>query len=61
MSDVPFHTTRMGQQFFLSTLPALVRELTRLNDNMERLVAAADRNARNSTMPSASGERESAR
>lgn len=32
MSDVPFHTTRCGRQFFDVTMPELVRQLTRLND-----------------------------
>jgi hypothetical protein len=37
MSDVPFHLTRMGMRFYESTVPALVRELQRLNENLERL------------------------
>jgi hypothetical protein len=40
MSDVPFHTTRMGQRFYEATLPALVREVELLNENLERLVEA---------------------
>jgi hypothetical protein len=32
----------MGQRFFESTMPSLVRELKRLNDNVERLVAVAE-------------------
>lgn len=39
MSDVPFHLTRMGQTFYEGTMPRLVRELARLNDNLERLLA----------------------
>lgn len=39
MSDIEFHQTRMGQRFYESTMPALVRELIRLNGNIERLLA----------------------
>ncbi len=35
MSD--FYRTRMGQQFYEVTMPGLVRELARLNANLERL------------------------
>lgn len=40
MSEVQFHQTRMGQRFYESTMPELVRQLTRLNDLLERVVAA---------------------
>ena len=43
MSDVPFYRTQMGRRFYEATAPSLVRELTRLNDNLERLVALAAR------------------
>jgi len=33
-----FHETRMGMRFYESTVPALVRELQRLNENLERLI-----------------------
>ena len=36
MSD--FYRTRMGQTFYERTLPELVRQVTRLNDLLERLV-----------------------
>ena len=36
-----FFRTRMGQTFYEATMPSLVRELARLNDNLERLVALA--------------------
>ncbi|QRK08530.1 hypothetical protein F0U61_40860 [Archangium violaceum] len=42
-SEIPFHATRMGYRYYESTLPALVRQLTRLNDNLERLLALAER------------------
>ena len=42
MSDNPFHQTRMGRIFYESTMPGLVRELTRLNANLERLLGATD-------------------
>jgi hypothetical protein len=35
--DTPFRQTRMGQAFYERTMPALVRELARLADAMERL------------------------
>ncbi len=44
MSD-DFFRTRMGHTFYESTMPSLVRELARLNDNLERLVTLADRPA----------------
>jgi hypothetical protein len=34
-----FFETRMGQKFFESTMPDLVRQLTRLNDLLERIAA----------------------
>ncbi len=42
MSD-DFFRTRMGHTFYESTMPSLVRELARLNDNLEKLVALAER------------------
>jgi hypothetical protein len=39
MSDIPFHDTRMGRVFYEVTLPALVRQLERLNENLERMNA----------------------
>lgn len=44
MSDIPFHRTQMGHRFFEHTAPELVRQLTRLNDLLERVLAehAAD-------------------
>ncbi len=39
MSEIPFHSTRMAQRFYEATMPALVRELGRLNDNLERMLA----------------------
>ncbi len=38
MSDTPFYNTRMGHRFFESTMPALVKQLERLNELLERLV-----------------------
>ena len=35
MSD--FYRTGMGHQFYEGTMPELVRQLTRLNDNLEKL------------------------
>ena len=38
MGDIDFHRTQMGRRFYEQTMPSLVRELTRLNDLIERLV-----------------------
>lgn len=43
MSDVPFYLTVMGRRFYESTAPSLVRELSRLNENLERLIVAVER------------------
>ena len=42
MTDIPFHATRMGQRFYEHTAPELVRQLSRLNENLERLIEAAE-------------------
>ena len=38
-----FFRTRMGQTFYEATMPSLVCELARLNQNLERLVALAEK------------------
>ena len=38
MSETPFYKTRMGQSFYDRTVPALVKQLERLNELLERLV-----------------------
>jgi hypothetical protein len=40
-----FFRTRMGQTFYEATMPSLVRELARLNQNLERLVALVEKPA----------------
>jgi len=42
-----FHTTRMGQTFYDRTVPDLVRQLQRLNENLEQ--RAAGPNLRHAT------------
>ncbi len=42
MSETPFYKTRMGQQFYDATMPALVKQLERLNELLERLVEQRD-------------------
>ncbi len=42
MSEPKFFQTRMGQRFYEHTVPELVRQLARLNDLVERLVAAQE-------------------
>jgi hypothetical protein len=39
MSDPPFFRTQMGHRFFEHTMPELVRQITRLNDLLERVLA----------------------
>lgn len=39
MGDAPFHQTRMGRQFYERQVPELLRQLARLNDNLEHLGA----------------------
>ena len=34
-----FFRTQMGHRYYESTMPSLVRELSRLNTNLERLLA----------------------
>lgn len=46
MSDTLFHQTRMGQRFYESTVPDLVRELARLNGNIERLLVVVEGDAK---------------
>ncbi len=43
MSETPFYKTRMGQQFYDRTVPDLVQQLQRLNENLERLATLLDR------------------
>ncbi|CAM4493445.1 hypothetical protein [Corallococcus exiguus] len=52
MSGPDFFQTHMGQRFYEGTMPALVRELKRLNDNMERMVAVAEQLAGQKEAPS---------
>ncbi|RKG56886.1 hypothetical protein D7X30_22405 [Corallococcus sp. AB011P] len=42
MSGPAFFQTHMGQRFFEGTVPQILRELRRLNDNLERPVAVAE-------------------
>ncbi len=42
MNETPFFKTRMGQRFYESTMPALVKQLERLNELLERLVERTD-------------------
>jgi hypothetical protein len=37
-----FFRTQMGHRFYESTMPSLVRELARLNENLERLLAVVE-------------------
>ena len=37
MSDLQFYQTRAGRTYYEHTLPELIRQLERLNSNLERL------------------------
>ena len=41
--DIPFYRTQMGHRFYDATMPTLVRELARLNSNLERLLVSFER------------------
>ena len=45
MSETPFYKTRMGLRFYDRTMPALVKQLERLNDILDRLVDRQERAA----------------
>jgi len=38
MNETPFFKTAMGRDFFDRNIPRLVKELERLNSNLEKLV-----------------------
>ena len=42
MSDPKFFQTGMGHRFYEHTVPELLKQLTRLNDLLERLVTAKE-------------------
>ncbi len=43
MSETPFYVTRMGRCFYERDVPALVEQLARLNDLLDRLVDRLDK------------------
>ncbi len=43
MSEPKFFQTRMGHRFYEHTVPELVRQITKLNELLERLVATHER------------------
>ncbi len=45
MSDIPFHHTLAGHRFFEHQLPELIRQLTRIADQLERLSRETDKPA----------------
>jgi hypothetical protein len=59
MSEIPFHRTPMGRTYYDHTLPSLVRELQRLNTNLERLVTNVTREAASPAQPGAVTDGES--
>ena len=42
MNETPFFMTRMGHTYYEHTMPELVRQITRLNELLERLVRQTD-------------------
>ncbi len=46
MSETRFFQTRMGHTFYEHTVPELVRQLARLNELLERLVASQEQRPR---------------
>ena len=40
--SIPFHTTKIGRQFLARTVPELVRQIERLNGNLERIARLLD-------------------
>ena len=46
--SVEFFQTRMGRQFYENTMPELVRQIAKLNELLERLVATQERDGRRS-------------
>ena len=48
MNETPFFKTRMGHTYYEHTMPELVRQITRLNELLERLVATQKHDDRRS-------------
>jgi hypothetical protein len=42
--SIEFHQTGMGHRFYEGTMPALVEQLKRLNDNLEKLLTQPPEN-----------------
>ncbi len=42
MNETPFFMTRMGHTYYEHTMPELVRQITRLNELLERLIAVQE-------------------
>jgi len=61
MSDIPFYRTQMGHRFYEATAPSIARELARLNDNLERLLAVIERDAKGDEQPPADAKPEEPR
>ena len=61
MSDIPFYRTQMGHRFYEATAPSLVRELARLNDNLERLAALVAHDTKADEQPSTDAKPEEPR
>lgn len=51
MTEPPFYKTAMGRDFFDRNIPALLKQLTRLNDNLEKLLKQNDEKKEKSDGP----------
>jgi hypothetical protein len=50
-SETPFFKTAMGRDFFDRNVPQLVKELKRLNDNLEKMIKQSEPTIRNEEPP----------
>lgn len=50
MSDVPFHNTIMGRQFYDGSVPEIMKALKQINANLERIAVALEKQGCQSNM-----------
>lgn len=51
MSDIPFYRTQMGHRFYEHTVPEFARNLARVADALERLLAVLERDSKSDAKP----------
>ena len=49
MSDIPFHITYMGKKFYEGTVPEILKELKQVNQNLERIALALEKQGNQNT------------